>query len=419
VLTDEQEALLGCGAFFGSDCEVDGADFANTEASVFMQSLVGSVGRITPVGWTTLNGQAQPGTAYFGGGPVGTRYVGGQVMQLPGSVGPGQPGYDPLVDGTTGGLVIPSAFGPSAGQQFLSEMAALSFNFQLLAAALSSPPDANTDLFPDGPSEPDEFDSTDPYSVDPGQCSWAQPQFCSVIRSFFTVVGQQRNAVRAGGVGDIGRTDFLWHSGGEVVLRYEKRNVLGFSTDFAEDYTKSNWSLESAWIDGQRFNDVDDLDGISQADTFNLTISVDRPTFINFLNAQRTFFLNAQFFFQYVAGYNSGFTTNGPWNMLATFTVNTGYFRDRLQPAMTFVYDQQSGSGGLLPKITYRFTSNFSATVGVNWFFGEAQLRANPLLPVSTVDTQVRHHAYQQGVENALAVVRDRDEVFFRLRYTW
>ena len=92
---------------------------------------------------------------------------------------------------------------------------------------------------------------------------------------------------------------------------------------------------------------------------------------------------------------------------------------DGICQADPFIYDQQSGSGGLLPKITYRFTSNFSATVGVNWFWGDTELRANPLLPVSSVDTQVGKHAYHQGVENALAVVRDRDEVFFRLRYTW
>jgi hypothetical protein len=375
---------------------------------------------ISATGWNTRNGLAQPGTVGFDGGPAGTRYVPGiGTVTLPGAHAPGESGYDPLVDGTTTGLVIPAAFGASAGQPFRTEMSALSFNFQLLAAALSSAPDADGDLKPDGPAEPNEFDRTNPYSVDPGQCSWAQPQFCSVIRSFFTIVGQQRNAVRAGGRGNFGRTDFVWHSGGEVVLRYEKRNVLGFSTDFAEDVTKSNWSIESAWIDGQRFNDVNQLDGISQADTFNLTVSVDRPTFINFMNPQRTFFINAQLFFQYVAGYNRGFTSNGPWNMLGTLTVNTGYFRDRLQPAITFIYDQQSVSGGVLPKITYRFTSNFSATIGVNWFFGNTELRSNQLLPVSAVDNQVGKDAYHQGVENALAVVRDRDEVFFRLRYTW
>ena len=37
VLTDEQEALLGCGPFYGTDCESDGIDLLNIEASVLMQ----------------------------------------------------------------------------------------------------------------------------------------------------------------------------------------------------------------------------------------------------------------------------------------------------------------------------------------------------------------------------------------------
>ena len=45
----------------------------------------------------------------------------------------------------------------------------------------------------------------------------------------------------AGGNGTFGRRTMQWQSGGEVYLSYEKRNVLGFSMDFAEDFTKSNW----------------------------------------------------------------------------------------------------------------------------------------------------------------------------------
>jgi len=442
VLTDEQEALLGCGAFYGTDCEVDGMDLANAEASVLLQAFLGAPGNYGPFQFTANNGQPQPGTRGFAGGPVGTRWVPGDgLVTLPGARGPSDAGFDPNQDGCTTPsdhplcagahvLAIPATdrsgvplrdggYGPSTGQVFLSEMGALSWNFQVIAAALSSPPDADGDLLPDGPPTLDEFDSVHPFSTAPGQCSWSQPQFCAVITSLFDVIGQQRNSVRAGGRSGFGRTDFIWHSGGEVVLRYEKRNVLGFSMDFAEDVTKSNWSIESSWIQGQRFNDVNEMSGISQSDTFNLTVSVDRPTFINFLNSQRTFFINTQLFFQYVPGYKRGFTTNGPWNMLGTLTVNTGYFSDRLQPAVTFIYDQQSNSGGILPKITYRFTSDFSVTIGTNFFFGRFELRDSPLNPVASVDNQVGSDAYHQGVENALSQVRDRDEVFLRLRYTF
>ena len=115
-----------------------------------MQSLVGSVGVIPARGWNTCEWTSPARDDWLSdGGPVGHPLrAGASVVQLPGARGPGEPGYDPLVDGTTTGLVIPAAFGASAGQQFRSEMAALSFNFQLLATALSSPPDANNDLQP-------------------------------------------------------------------------------------------------------------------------------------------------------------------------------------------------------------------------------------------------------------------------------
>ena len=64
-------------------------------------------------------------------------------------------------------------------------------------------------------------------------------------------------------------------------------------------------------------------------------------------------------------------------------------------------------------------TSSFSATIGANWFYGRFEQRDIPLNPISSVDTQVAADAYHQGVENALAVVRDRDEVYLRIRYTW
>jgi hypothetical protein len=35
------------------------------------------------------------------------------------------------------------------------------------------------------------------------------------------------------------------------------------------------------------------------------------------------------------------------------------------------------------------------------------------------VGNRVGDHAYQDAVENALAVVRERDEIFMRLRYTF
>jgi len=147
-------------------------------------------------------------------------------------------------------------------------------------------------------------------------------------------------------------------------------------------------------------------------------VSIDRPTFINFLNQNRTFFFNTQWFFQWINGYERGFTSNGPFNMLATFTVTTGYFQDRLLPGFTLVYDFHSNSGAGLANVTYRFTENFSATVGMAGFFGHYQTKT-PALWSTGVVNRVGRGAYQNFVENGLSPVRERDELYLTLRYTF
>jgi hypothetical protein len=454
VLTDEQEALLGCGPFYGTDCEADGIDLLNVEASVLMQSFVGFEGNYNSpeyaannfTGWfygktdASGNAVAQPGTVGFDGAPVGLYNNNGQIIQVVGSRGPGDPGYNPNVDGN-GNFVGPKrgqcvgqtslgipcftlantalsngGYGAAAGQLFNSEMAALSFNMQNLLVAFSVP---SATAQATGIIEQTELNPSDPFSLMPNQCSFKQPQYCSNVKSFYSISGAQRNAIRAGGSSQFGRRDFVWQSGGEAVLQYQKRNVFGISADFAEDVTKSNWGMEASWIANNQFTDNNSITGLSESDTVNMTISVDRPTFINFLNPGRTFFFNSQVFFQYVTSYKSGFTSNGPFNMLGTFTIQTGYFQDRMLPGITFVYDLNSNSGAILPQLTYRFTENFSASVGMNFFYGRFERVDIPIAPLGVIGTEAGHMAYEDGAENALAVVRERDEAYLRLRYTF
>jgi hypothetical protein len=72
-LTDYQEALLGCGPFFKTSCDLDGLDFLNMEAGVLFQSWPDVSGTFNPdpnVRWdTTDTSRAQPGTVGFEGGP--------------------------------------------------------------------------------------------------------------------------------------------------------------------------------------------------------------------------------------------------------------------------------------------------------------------------------------------------------------
>jgi hypothetical protein len=418
-LTPEQQALLGCGPFYQTQCDIDGIDLLNAEASAMFQSfpLFEGTGGIF---WDTTNRSlAQPGTVGFRGGPVCTRFEGGRLRILPGCRGPGDPGYDPSVDGTTtgpratAGVAFGAAFQrvqPFTGQAFHSEMAVLSWNFLMLLVGFSRPPEGQR------PSEI-HFDRNRPFRT--GGCSYREPQWCEAVAGLIRLTALGRPDIRAGGSGEFGRRDFLWSSGAEVVLRYDKRNVLGLAMDFAEDVTKTNWSLEFTWAKDLTFQNVDRIRGSSKVDAYNLTVSIDRPTFMNFLNANRTFFFNTQVFFQYLDGYERGITFNGPWNILGTFTVQTGYFQDRLLPSATAVFDMRSNSGAFLPQVGYRFTENFSATVGVAVFWGREQLRPLDLHPPGPDALRGGRHADKQPIENILTAIRERDEIFLRIRYTF
>lgn len=388
-LTREQQALLGCGPFYGTSCDLGGIDLFNAEASVLLQSFP----------------QFEPG------GPVATRYVDGRAIRLPGARTIFDPDWSPSVDGCPGSPAVinaaraaqglpPIAAGAcaAAGNNlvqfgFTSEMAALSSNFLTIIAAFGSKDDAGCDI--------------------------TNPITCTFVRGMFQAAGAQRPEAIAGGNGRYGRRDFVWNSGGEAVIKYRQRNVLGFSTDFAEDVTKTNWSAELTWVRKDAFDNTMSAQGFSFSDVYNLTLSVDRPTFINFLNPGRTILFNMQWFFGYIADYQGQgrFAANGPFNQLGTLTMATGYFQDRLLPSLTLVHDIGSNSGAVLAQMIYRFTESFSAMIGFSNFYGTPQWGNLPLTQLGVQNNGgdfIERFRFQ-----GLSPIAERDEIFVSLRYTF
>ena len=386
-LTPQQEALLGCGPFYGTDCDVNGIDFFNAEASVLLQSFP----------------QFEPN------GPVATRPINGRAVPLPGARGPADGSlYSAVQDGCVG----PGPFGcnagnlgrpadarvlvnPLTGRVFANELAAVSYNFLELVAAL-------------GAANPNDKN-----------CNINNPISCLFVQGIFGIAGITRPEVRAGGNGAVGRRDFDWLGGAEIQVRYKRRNVLGFAFDFAEDTFKTNWSVEATWFAGEPWARNDVARGWSRNDTYNLTLSIDRPTFVNFLNSGRTFFMNTQWFVRYIDGYKGGgaFPAHGPVSALGTFTVTTGYFQDRLLPALTVVYDVRSVSGAVVGQATYRFSPNFSATLGTAGFFGSPQNQ--PIAFTQPLLANQGDHYESKTRYDGLTPIAERDEVFLVIRYTF
>jgi hypothetical protein len=397
LLTNQQEALLGCGPFFGDpaandpidgvggiaysgSCDVFGVDLYNAEASVIFQ--------------------AWPG--FRPGGPVATRFVDGQLVILPGARGPGDPGYDPLVDGTP--PVIPN---PVTGLPFRSELEALSYNALQFVVAL--------DLGTLGLGTACQF----PTLANP-----TAPINCPTIQDFFSVTQVTRPELRAGGNGRFGRRDFAWAGAGEVVLEYEKVNTLGLAMDFSEDRTATNWGIELSWTASKDFVNSEVPSLRSESDLFALTVSIDRPTFVHFLNRERTFFVNMQWFFEYIPDYVGkgdddsyrGYAVDGPWTALGVITFETGFLQDRLTPSATFVYDVKSQSGAVALDTRYRFSSAFSVTIGVNHFYGPGDTYTLPIGLGAIGESNQTHRTERYSRLNA---VREKDELFMVFRYTF
>jgi len=470
-LSQQQEALFGCGEFYFTDCDgavapgpdgvlgtpddtqIGGIDLANTDASVLLQAFPWFEGtKFNPYWDTTDASLPQPGTvdAVFndgpGGGvdapdsrpgeietgPAGSRFENGTAYVLPGAhydpaaftavlanaaangisvdqwVLDNLAGYDVAVDGSTGCATAAGCRAhPFTGQLFSSEMAIASWNMLMLAVSLNAT---------DGATSRSTLDRAQPLAM--GRCSFRQPQYCALVSGMAGLAQTTRNDIRAGGNRRFGRRSFLWASTGDAALRYQKRNILGFSMDFAEDTTKSSWGIEFTYVNDSLVADNDALDGLTDVDEYNLTLSMDRPTFINFLNANRTFFINSQLFMSYIQGYGNNMLRDGPFTTLLLLNASTGYFQDRFLVSAAGVYDVTSQSMAFLPSVQYRFTENFSLTVGAAMLAGKwkggREMGMGGLAVAGS--SNLNDTIY---VENGISAARDLDNAFLRLRYTF
>jgi hypothetical protein len=247
------------------------------------------------------------------------------------------------------------------------------------------------------------------------------PVFCRGLTGLLGVTGYTLPFKRAGGDGQFGRRDFLWQGGRQLLLTYQKKNVFGFALDFAEDITKTSWGIEFSWTSGKFYGNTLSSDGRQRSDEYVLSISMDRPTFINFLNPNRTFFINMQLFIKYFPDYVGGSrrgmfgTSNGPFDTRFVMFFFTGYFQDRLTPRAVFVLDPPTSSGAVLSSLSYRFTDRFSATVGMNHFFGHVSQTQASYFPTVLLSSP----QYNSETLRGIAPARNRDELFAVVRWTF
>ena len=221
--------------------------------------------------------------------------------------------------------------------------------------------------------------------------------------------------------------------GRQLVLRYQKKNVFALGLDFAEDRTKTSWGVEFSWMSKKLFANNLDFDGLSRSSELLLSVSIDRPTFFNFLNPNRSFFINFQFFLRYIPHFEGGNgNRDGMFGVadssftpgFVTLTVFTGYFQDRLNPRFTAIWDPTTSPYGLLRGIGYRWNEAFSTSFGINHFWGHATQTRVGLFPatlLTSTDAVDWTAEARPGstIIRGLGPVRNRDAASLTVRYSF
>lgn len=158
--------------------------------------------------------------------------------------------------------------------------------------------------------------------------------------------------------------------------------LVGGSADLYVDPIKSAFRIEFAWTDGEEFADTSQVRLFSESNVIRWVVGWDRPTYIRFLNPNRTFLLSAQVFGQHlidhqrfenpISGGHIGFQ-DWDHNFIMTFLFQGFYMNDRLQPRLIQAYDIRAQSYVVSPGVDWLINDNWRMTLAANLKFGRSR----------------------------------------------
>ena len=163
-------------------------------------------------------------------------------------------------------------------------------------------------------------------------------------------------------------------------IHFPRVNLVGTSFDYYIEGIKSALRVEMAYTSGEEFVNTLQPTLFSESNVVRWVIGVDRPTFINFLNPNKSFLISMQLFGQHLLDHELIDTPAGKagmpdWkdNILATLLIQGGYYNNRLTPTLLMAYDLKANAFVMGPSINWLFSDHWNITLGANLKFGRAQ----------------------------------------------
>ena len=158
-------------------------------------------------------------------------------------------------------------------------------------------------------------------------------------------------------------------------IHFPRVTLVGASADFYVDPIKSAIRVEMAHTSGEEFADTSKSALHSESDVIRWVIGWDRPTYIRWLNPNRTFLLSAQIFGQHILDHKSishpgtgsqiGFQDwkNG---YIGTFLFQGFFANDRILPRLILARDFRAKATVLGPGVDYLISDNLRLIFGAN-----------------------------------------------------
>ena len=163
--------------------------------------------------------------------------------------------------------------------------------------------------------------------------------------------------------------DDLQVFGGLTSIVYDQVHTTGLSMDYFHDASGIVFRIESSYTFDELVNNTRRPNWVDTSDVVRFSLGLDRPTFIRFLNKNRTFFLSAQIFDTWYLDHEGGGTDGffvDDHNLLYTFFWQTQYRRDTIVPSGFFVWEDASDTWVFGANVQWLINNHWSIKGGVH-----------------------------------------------------
>ncbi|MCX7175369.1 MAG: DUF1302 domain-containing protein [Proteobacteria bacterium] len=184
-------------------------------------------------------------------------------------------------------------------------------------------------------------------------------------------------------------------------MEFPRVNLVGGSMDIQSETLGAAFRLEGALTHGEEFANTARPGLYSKNKVWRSVIGVDRPTFIPWINPNRTTLFSAQLFYQHIFDHEEHVMPGGligmpDWedNFIGTLLIKSWLMGDRVSPQIIMARDFKARAWVASPQVEWLVTNDLKLTFGANikgkdddsqqrWSWDDAR-SANPWAPYTT-----------------------------------